>query len=94
VELDPSEFPGFESFERVGYRAVEVVVRGRRFRVTAYETLHDPDAPRFSANYEEEVEARVGDEWRRVLVKANLPWEAADTAEDCFRAALRHVERA
>jgi hypothetical protein len=94
VELDPSEFPDFESFERVGYRALEVVVRGRRFRVTAYETLHDPDAPRFSATYEEEVVAPVGDEWRRVLVRADLPWEAADTVGDCLRAALHHVERA
>jgi hypothetical protein len=36
----------------------------------------------------------IGGELRPVLVKANLPWEAADTIEECLQAALGHVDKA
>jgi hypothetical protein len=91
IALDPARYSNISELYRVGYRGWEAVVRGRRFRVTIYEALHDREGPIFSASYEEEVAVVVGDREWPVLVKANLPWEAADTVEECLEAALAHV---
>jgi hypothetical protein len=94
IEIDASLYPNITALYRVGFRGVEARVGDRRFRLTIYEALHDAGSPRFSANYEEEVQIELNGEWRPILVKANLPWEAADTVEECVRAGLRHIDEA
>jgi hypothetical protein len=94
IAVDPSRCPNIGQLYRVGFRGWEAMLDGRRFRVTIYEALHDRSGPVFSANYEEEVQLLIGGQPRPLLVKADLPWEAADTVEECLQAALARVNDA
>jgi hypothetical protein len=72
---------------------VEAGVGTRHFRVTIYERLTE-NGPRFSTNYEEKIQVEIDHEWRQLWVKADLPWETSDSAEECLRAALAQVDKA
>jgi hypothetical protein len=94
IEIDLSPYPRITGLYRVGLRGVEAMIGERRFRVTIYEALHDRTGPVFSANYEEEVQLLIGGQPRPLLVKSDLPWEAADTIDECLQAALARVNDA
>ena len=91
TDVDPSLYPNITALFRVGFRGIEAHVGRRRFRVTIYEALHDRRPPVFSTNYEEEIEILIDGELRPLYVKADLPWAAADSIDECLRAALHHV---
>jgi hypothetical protein len=93
-DLDISALTRIDELYCVGWRSVEAYVGPRRFKVSIYENLSSREPPLFSANYEEHVMLEIDGDWRPLWAKANFPWEAADTVEDCFQRALAHVNRA
>jgi hypothetical protein len=94
MEIDSARFPNITRLDRVGWRSVDAHLGSRQFRVAVYEKLSDRESPIYSADYEERVDVEIGGAWKRIWVRADLPWEASDSVDACLHAALRHVNDA
>lgn len=94
LDIDASPYPNITELYRTGFRRVDAHLGRRRFRIWIFEKLRDRDPPIYSANYEEATQVQIRGEWQSLWVKTDLPWEAADSVEDCLRAALAQVNKA
>jgi hypothetical protein len=91
MDVDLGDYPNIDELYRVEWRDVHAVVGSRRFRVIAYEDLRASQQPRFVTHYHELIELEVDEEPRPRWADTDLPVERRDSAEDCIRAGLAHL---
>lgn len=67
-------------------------VDGRHIKITAAQNIKSGSATKYSAEYEEMKEVKIGDKTIEVWVNAHYPWRDGDTVEECLLGALALID--